>query len=118
MGAVVAIDDVIIPVTLASLKDRAGEAEGALPRARLGGGLVLGEGELANVVVPGAEKMDGLDAGGGADGERKLSSGHFADFFRNKEATSKSVPVYANRKLSPKIEVQGTIEIEQVELMF
>jgi len=86
VGAVVAIDNVVVPVPLASLEDRAGEAEGALPRARLGRGLVLGERELANIVVPGTEKMNGLDARGGADGERQLSSGHFGFFFSKRES--------------------------------
>jgi hypothetical protein len=73
VGAVVAIDDVVVPVALAGLEGGDGEAEGALPRAGLGRGLVLGERELAVVVVPGAEKVDGLDAGRNAERERQLS---------------------------------------------
>jgi len=65
---VVPIDDVVVPVALAGLEGRLLEAEGTLPGA-LGGALVLGERELAAVVVPGAEKVDGLDTGGDAEGE-------------------------------------------------
>jgi hypothetical protein len=60
---VIAVDDVVVPVALAGLESGAGEAEGTLPRARLGGRLVLGKGELASVVVPRTEKVDRLDAG-------------------------------------------------------
>lgn len=62
----VAVDDVVVPVSLAGLERAALEAEGALPGAGLGGGLVLGQRQLAGVVVPRSEEMDGLDAGGGA----------------------------------------------------
>lgn len=74
---VVAIDDVVVPVAGAGLEGGRLEAEGALPGAGLGRGLVLGERELAAVVVPGAEEVDGLDARGDAEGERKLDGGHF-----------------------------------------
>lgn len=73
---VVPIDDVVVPVALAGLEGGAREAESALPRARLGGGLVLGQGELPNVVVPGTEKVDGLDARRDAERERHLNSRH------------------------------------------
>lgn len=69
MGNVVAIDDVVVPVSLASLKSGVLESKGTLPGARLGRGLVLGERELANIAVPRAEKMDGLDAGRDAERE-------------------------------------------------
>jgi len=69
VGDVVTIDDVVVPVALAGLESGGLEAEGALPRAGLGGGLVLGERELAGVVVPRAEEMDGLDAGGDTEVE-------------------------------------------------
>jgi len=71
---VVAVDDVVVPVPLALLQSGALEAESALPAARLGG--VLGERELAIVVVPRAEEMDGLDVRGGAESEVELDSGH------------------------------------------
>jgi hypothetical protein len=66
---VVPIDDVVVPVSLASLNGGGLEAEGALPRTGLGGSLVLGKGELAGVVVPRAEKVDGLDARRNTEGE-------------------------------------------------
>ena len=74
---VVAVDDVVVPVSLTSLESRAGEAEGALPGAGLGRGLVLGERKLADVVVPRAEKVNSLDAGRDAKRERQLSGRHF-----------------------------------------
>lgn len=78
VGNVVAINDVVVPVALAGLEGRGLEPEGALPG--LGGRLVLGKGKLADVVVPRAEEMDGLDAGGDAEGEAELSGRHFEDF--------------------------------------
>jgi hypothetical protein len=77
VGDVVAIDDVVVPVSLASLEGRVLESKGTLPGTRLGRGLVLGERELTNVVVPRAEEVDSLDAGGDADGERLLNSRHY-----------------------------------------
>lgn len=75
MGDVVAIDDVVIPVSLALLEGHALEAESTLPPASLG--RVLGKRELAGVVVPGTEQVDGLAVGGGAEGEVELNSCHF-----------------------------------------
>jgi len=72
----VAVNDVVVPVTLAGLEGGALEAEGAFPGAGFGGSLVFGEGELASIAIPGAEEVDGLDAGGGAHLERELDSGH------------------------------------------
>ena len=77
VGDVVAINDVVVPVSLARLESGGLEAESALPGTRLGGGLVLGKRKLTLVAVPGAEEMDGLDAGGDAERERQLSGGHF-----------------------------------------
>lgn len=77
VGDVVAVDDVVVPVALVGLEGGAGEAESSLPGARLAGGLVLGEGKLSGVVVPGAQKVDGLDARGDAEREAKLSGRHF-----------------------------------------
>lgn len=62
----VAIDDVVVPVSLSRLESGALEFEGTFPATRLGRSLVLGEGKLPGVVVPRAEEMDGLDAGRGA----------------------------------------------------
>jgi len=69
VGDVVAIDDVVVPVALAGLEGGGLEAESALPGAGLGRRLVLGEGKLALVTVPGAEQVDGLDTGGDAERE-------------------------------------------------
>lgn len=77
VGDVVAVDDVVVPVALASLESCVLEAKGALPGAGLRGGLVLGKRELADVVVPRAEKVDGLDARGDAERERQLDGRHF-----------------------------------------
>jgi predicted RNase H-like nuclease len=56
---VVAIHDIIVPVSLAGLKSSTLESERSLPStlARR----VLGERELAFVTIPGAEQMYGLD---------------------------------------------------------
>lgn len=78
---VVTVDDVVVPVALALLESGSLEAEGALPAASLGG--VLGQWELAIVVVPGTEQVDGLDGGGGAEREVELDSGHYVDFVLN-----------------------------------
>jgi hypothetical protein len=77
VGDVVAVDDVVVPVSLASFQSRVLEAESSLPRTRLGRSLVLGERELADVVVPRAQKMDGLDARRDAERKRELDSRHF-----------------------------------------
>ena len=72
---VVAVDDVVVPVALALLQGGALEAESALPAASLAG--VLGKRELAVVVVPGAEQVDGLAVGGGAERKVELDGCHF-----------------------------------------
>jgi hypothetical protein len=77
VGNVVAIDDVVVPVSLASLKSGVLESKGTLPGARLGGGLVPGERELADVAVPRAEEVDRLDAGRDAKRERELNRRHY-----------------------------------------
>jgi len=64
------VHDVVVPVALAGLEGGLLEAEVALPAARLAGG-ILGERELTRVVVPGAEKVNGLAVGGGSESERK-----------------------------------------------
>lgn len=77
MGDVVAVDDVVVPVALALLESLALEAESALPATGLTG--VLGERELAVVVVPGAEEVDGLAVRGSAESKVELDSGHCDD---------------------------------------
>lgn len=77
VGDVVTVDDVVVPVSLTGLEATGLEAEGSLPRARLGGRLVLGKRELTDVTVPRAEKVNGLDARRDAEGERELDGGHF-----------------------------------------
>jgi len=72
----VAIDYIVVPVPLAGLQCRSLESEGALPAARLGGFLVLGQRKLAAVVVPRANQVDGLDARGSAKRERELNGRH------------------------------------------
>lgn len=57
----VAIDDVVVPVSLPRLESRALEFEGTLPATGFGRGLVLGKWKLSGVVVPRPEEMDGLD---------------------------------------------------------
>ena len=42
----------VVPVSLTSLESSALKSEGTLPCASLGGGLVVGKGKLASVVVP------------------------------------------------------------------
>jgi hypothetical protein len=81
MGDVVPINDVVVPISLTSLKSSALEAEGALPRTSLAGVLVVGKGKLSSVVVPGTEEMYGLDSGGGAEVEAELNGGHFEFFW-------------------------------------
>jgi hypothetical protein len=52
VGDVIPINDVVVPVSLTSLESSALESECSLPRASLGGGLVVGKRKLARVVVP------------------------------------------------------------------
>lgn len=74
MRDVVAVDDVVVPVSLALLQSSALELEAADPSTGLLG--VLGERELSGVVVPRAEQVDGLAVVGSAESEVKLDSGH------------------------------------------
>lgn len=74
MRDVVSVDDVVVPIALSLLERRALEFEASYPAAGLLG--VLGERELAGVVVPGAEKVHGFAVGGGAESEVKLDGGH------------------------------------------
>lgn len=75
VGNMVAIDDIVVPVSLALLQHGTLKSEGTLPCTGLGG--ILGKGELTIVVVPGAEKVDGLAVAGGSERKVKLDSGHF-----------------------------------------
>jgi len=52
VGDMVPINDVVVPVSLTGLESSALESECSLPCASLGGGLVVGKGKLASVVVP------------------------------------------------------------------
>lgn len=71
---VVAVYDVVVPVPLTLLECCALESEGSFPAASFG--RVLGEGQLAIVIVPGAEQVDGFDIGRSAQGEVELDGGH------------------------------------------
>jgi len=55
MGDVVAIDNVVVPISLTSLKCCALKSECAFPRTRLGGVLVLSKRKLTCVAIPGAK---------------------------------------------------------------
>lgn len=66
MGDVVSVNDVVIPVSLSRLECSALKSECSLPRTGFRGSLVLGKRKLARVVVPRAEEVNGLDAGGSA----------------------------------------------------
>lgn len=69
MRDMVTVDDVVVPIPLTGLESRVLESKGALPGAGLGRRLVLGERQLADIVVPGAEQMNGLDTGRDAERE-------------------------------------------------
>jgi hypothetical protein len=72
---VVSIDDVVVPVSLTGLEHGALEAEVALPGTGLGS--IPGERQLAVVVVPGPEEVDGLDIRRSAEREVELDGGHY-----------------------------------------
>lgn len=73
VGNVVPVHDVVVPVAATKLQHGGLEAELADP----GTGLVLsGERQLARVVVPRADQVDGLDVGRGAQVELELNGGH------------------------------------------
>lgn len=63
MGDDVAVDDVVVPVSLAQLQGRASEPKVSPPRSRFGGPGILGEGELVLVVIPRTKQVDGPDVG-------------------------------------------------------
>jgi len=81
VGDVVAVNDVVVPVALALLEGLALELEASGPSSDLLG--VLGKGKLSGVVVPRAEKVDGLAVVGSAESEVKLDSGHCDSFDSN-----------------------------------
>jgi hypothetical protein len=64
----------VVPVPTTELQHRGLEAEFAHPGAGLG--RVARQGDLARVVVPGAEQVHGLDVGRGAQVELELDGGH------------------------------------------
>lgn len=75
MGNVVAIHDVIVPVSLASLQGGALEPESSLPSTLPR--RVLGEGKLAFVSIPRTKQVDGLDIAGSAERvETELNGRH------------------------------------------
>ena len=64
----------VVPVAASQLQHRGLEAELAHP----GTGLVFGgQGQLARVVVPGADQVDGLDVGRGPQRKLELNGGHY-----------------------------------------
>jgi len=67
VGDMVAINDIVVPISLTGLEGGSLEFECSLPGTGLGGSLVLGKRKLAGVVVPRPEKMDGLAAGRSAE---------------------------------------------------
>ena len=75
VGDVVAIDDVVVPVSLALLQCRALESECPLPPAGLAG--ILGERKLPVVVVPRSEEMYCLAVCRSSEGEVQLDGCHF-----------------------------------------
>jgi hypothetical protein len=82
VGNVVAVNDVVVPVSLTLLQGSALEFEAADPSAVLLG--VLGKGKLSGVVVPGAEQVHGLAVVGSAESEVELDSGHCGDLWISK----------------------------------
>lgn len=73
---VVTIHDIVVPVAATQLQHGGLETELAQP----GTGLVLGgQGQLARVVVPRADQVDGLNVGRGAQGKLELNGGHYED---------------------------------------
>lgn len=59
----------VVPVSLTLLEHGTLKLERSLPRATLAGVLILSKRKLASVIIPGAQKVDGLDGGGGAEVE-------------------------------------------------
>jgi len=74
MGNMVAVDDVVVPVSLTLLQSGALESECTFPATGFSG--ILGQGKLTGVVVPRAEQVHGLAVGGSAESEVELDSGH------------------------------------------
>jgi hypothetical protein len=74
MTDVVAIDNVVIPVSLTMFERRALESESAFPAATLI--WILVEGKSAIVVVPRANQVNGLAVGRGSQRKVKLNGCH------------------------------------------
>lgn len=64
----------VVPVPLTLPQRRTRKAKSSLPSPGLGG--VLGQGELAGIIIPRAQQMGGLDVGRRAESEGELSCSH------------------------------------------
>lgn len=72
----VAIHDIVVPVAATELQHGGLEAELAHPCTWL---VLGGQRQLARVVVPRADKVDGPDIGRGAQRKLELNGGHYED---------------------------------------
>jgi hypothetical protein len=88
----VAIDDVVVPVSLAGLQSRSLELECSFPAA-LARVTILCEGELSGVVVPRAKQVDGLGTGI-AKSEAELNSRHDSYYCRLNYANEKKSSIW------------------------
>jgi hypothetical protein len=71
----VPISKVEVPVSLAS-SESALEAEGAFPSTSLARVVVGGKGKLCSIVIPRANKVNGLDACRSPESKRELNRPH------------------------------------------
>jgi hypothetical protein len=76
---VISIKNVVVPVPLTLLDQRALEAEGTLKATRLG--CVFGKGKLSCIIVPRAKKMDCFAVRRGAKTEVQLNRRHYRYIF-------------------------------------
>lgn len=77
VGYVVAVHDIVVPITVTELQSGRAKAERAFPRTSFGRGAVSGQRKLGGVVVPRTKEVNGLNVRGCAKGERKLNGrGH------------------------------------------
>lgn len=74
MRDVIAVDNVVVPVSLALLECRPLEPESSFPTARFT--RVLGQRKLAAVIVPRPDQVHGLTVGRGSEGEVELDGCH------------------------------------------
>jgi len=77
MGDMVAIDDIVVPISMARHKCRSLEPEGAFPTALLS--RVFRKRKLALVIIPRAQQMNGLYVRGRAKSEIHLNRGRHRD---------------------------------------